>query len=140
MKPRQHFICTEATLTFMFAMKPHQHFICTEAMPIFVFAMTLHQHSICIEVAPTLAFYNEVVLAPIFKGNMVRTSQVQSDVAQTLKMLEYATKKLKLHEYALRGEMTKHQLQIHNLLSFWRKVTLSKFQRHDVKQHHSKGR
>ena len=47
---------------------------------------------------------------------------------------------LTLHEHAHRGEMMQHRLRIYNLSSFWRKLTSSKFQRHDVKRHHSEGR
>ena len=88
---------------------------------------------------------------------MVQISKIEGDVAQTLrmptrlwrcekndantlKMPEYATKNLTLHEHALRREIMQHQLQIHDLLSFWRGVTLSKFERHDVERHHFEGR
>ena len=47
---------------------------------------------------------------------------------------------LTLHKHAHRGEMMQHWLRIYNLSSFWRKLTLSRFQRHDVKQHHSERR
>ena len=54
--------------------------------------------------------------------------------------LEHATKNLTLNEHAHRSKVTQHRFQIHDLLSFWRKLTLSRFQRHDVKRHHLKGR
>ena len=47
---------------------------------------------------------------------------------------------LTLHEHAHIGEMMQHRLQIYNLSSFWRKLTSFRFQRHDVKRHHSEGR
>ena len=43
---------------------------------------------------------------------------------------------LTLYEHAHRGEMMPHRLQIYNLSSYRRKLTSSKFQRHDVKWHH----
>ena len=47
---------------------------------------------------------------------------------------------LTLHEHAHRREMMQHRFWIYNLSLFWRKLTLSRFQKHDVKWHHSKGR
>ena len=47
---------------------------------------------------------------------------------------------LTLYEHAHRGEMMQHRFQIYNLSSFWRKLTSSRFQRHDVKRHHSERR
>ena len=47
---------------------------------------------------------------------------------------------LTLHKHAHRRKMMQHQFPLYNLSSFWRKLTLSRFQRHDVKQHHSEGR
>ena len=47
---------------------------------------------------------------------------------------------LTLHEHTHRGEMMQHRLWIYNLSSFWRKLTSSKFQRHDVKRRHSEGK
>ena len=47
---------------------------------------------------------------------------------------------LTLHEHAHKREMMQHRLRIYNLSSFWRKLTSFRFQRHDVKRHHSEGR
>ena len=47
---------------------------------------------------------------------------------------------LTLHEHAHRGEMMQHWLRIYNLSSFRRKLTSFRFQRYDVKRHHSEGK
>ena len=113
--------------------------------------------------------YNKATTTPIFRDNIAQTSRVHSIVAKhqdfrnankmlkmqgvpiktlkmqgnannTLKMSEHATKNSTLHEHAHRSEVMQHRFQIHDLLSFWRKLTSSRFQRHDVKRHHSEGR
>ena len=56
MKPHQHFTCTTAAPTFIFAMKLRQHFICTEAMPTLIFGMKLRQYFICAEAISPFIF------------------------------------------------------------------------------------
>ena len=72
--------------------------------------------------------------------NDVNTLKTLEYATKTLKMSEHATKNSTLHKHAHRSKVKQHRLQIHDLLSFWRKLTSSRFQRHDVRRYHSEGR
>ena len=74
------------------------------------------------------------------QGVPIKTLKMQGNASNTSKMLEHATKNSTLHEHAHRSKVMQHRLQILDLLSFWRKLTSSRFQRHDVKRPHSEGR
>ena len=132
MKPHQHFICIKAVSTFLFAMMLCQYLptFISAMMPHLniLFASKLRQHSTLPWSHIKTCIYTEVGLTFIFAmtphqplhsywsrtniGLYNEAWRCKKNDVDTLKMLDYAAKTLKMSQYALRGEMMQHQLQM----------------------------